>query len=50
LSEVADEIRVIAFEQDRWLKIASALIHGTTASRSRGIRGSKDEIRCGEDA
>lgn len=37
LSEVADEVRVIAGEQDRWLKIASAFPVSPAASNRRGI-------------
>lgn len=37
LSEVATEIRVIAAEQGRWIKIASAFPCGTSAHRARGI-------------
>jgi uncharacterized LabA/DUF88 family protein len=39
LSEVADEIRVIASEQNRWIKIASAYPDGPNARNSRGING-----------
>jgi uncharacterized LabA/DUF88 family protein len=37
LSEVAAEIRVIAKEQDRWIKIASAFPVSPAASNRRGI-------------
>jgi hypothetical protein len=37
LSEVAAEIRVIAEEQDRWIKIASAFPWSPTARNTRGI-------------
>ena len=37
LSEVARELRVIAHEQDRWLKVASAFPGGITALNRRGI-------------
>lgn len=37
LSEVADEIRVIAREQDRWIKIASAFPTSPTSRNKRGI-------------
>ncbi len=37
LSEVADEIRVIAQEQQRWIKIASAYPSSPTVRRLRGI-------------
>ncbi len=44
LSEVADEVRVIAHEHDRWLKIASAFPHSPTVPNRRGINGT-DWIR-----
>jgi uncharacterized LabA/DUF88 family protein len=37
LTEVADEIRAISAEQDRWLKIASAFQSSLTSSNTRGI-------------
>jgi uncharacterized LabA/DUF88 family protein len=37
LSEVADEIRVISLETDRWLKIASAYPTSPTVQNRRGI-------------
>lgn len=37
LSEVADEIRTIAREQRRWIKIASAFPQGPTSRNRRGI-------------
>jgi uncharacterized LabA/DUF88 family protein len=37
LSEVADEVRVIAQEQDRWLKIVSAFPVSAASSNRRGI-------------
>jgi len=37
LSEVADEIRRIAKEQDRWIKIASAFPSSPTSRNRRGI-------------
>lgn len=37
LSEVADEIRTIAREQDRWIKIASAYPYSPTTRNARGI-------------
>lgn len=37
LSEVADELRIIAKEQNRWLKIASAFPHSPTVHNARGI-------------
>lgn len=39
LSEVADEIRVIAKEQNRWLKIASAFPISPVPHNARGING-----------
>ena len=37
LTEVADEIRTIAHEQDRWIKIASAFPVSPTSRNKRGI-------------
>lgn len=37
LSEVADEIRTIATQQDRWIKIASAFPVSPASSNKRGI-------------
>lgn len=37
LSEVADEVRIIAKEQDRWIKMASAFPVSPTFKNSRGI-------------
>ena len=37
LSEVADEIRVIAREQDRWIKVVSAFPKRPTSRNTRGI-------------
>lgn len=37
LSEVADEIRAIAREQDRWIKVASAFPWSPTSRNRRGI-------------
>ena len=37
LSEVADEIRMIAAEQGRWIKIASAFLDSPTMRNRRGI-------------
>jgi len=37
LSEVAEEVRAIAAEQDRWFKIASAFPSSPTAANRRGI-------------
>lgn len=39
LSEVADELRVIAREQGRWIKIASAYPSSPTSRNTRGING-----------
>ncbi len=39
LSEVADEVRVIAREQGRWIKLASAFPFSPTTTNSRGING-----------
>jgi hypothetical protein len=36
-SEVADEVRSVAREQDRWIKIASAFPVSPTAPNNRGI-------------
>lgn len=36
-SEVADEVRDVAQEQGRWIKIASAFPSSSTASNKRGI-------------
>jgi uncharacterized LabA/DUF88 family protein len=37
LSEVADEIRAIATQQDRWIKVASAFPTSPTSANKRGI-------------
>lgn len=37
LSELADEVRTIATQQDRWIKIASAFPVSPTSSNKRGI-------------
>lgn len=37
LSEVAEEIRVLAREQDRWIKVASAFPSSPTSRNRRGI-------------
>ena len=37
LSEVADEMRIITKEQDRWMKIASAFPYSPTVKKTRGI-------------
>ena len=39
LSEVADEVRIIAREQGRWIKMASAFPVSPTAKNTRGING-----------
>jgi uncharacterized LabA/DUF88 family protein len=39
LSEVAEEIRVVAREQDRWIKIVSAYPSSPTSRNVRGING-----------
>lgn len=39
LSEVADEIRVVSREQNRWIKIASAYPSSPTSRNLRGING-----------
>jgi uncharacterized LabA/DUF88 family protein len=39
LSEVADEVRAIAQEQNRWIKIASAFPLSPTSCNTRGING-----------
>ena len=44
LSEVADEIRAIARDQGRWIKIASAFPSSPTSRNRRGINGT-DWIR-----
>jgi uncharacterized LabA/DUF88 family protein len=41
LSEVADEIRVIARQQDRWIRMACAYPVSPTASNKRGINGTQ---------
>ena len=38
-SEVADEIRALAQEQGRWMKIASAFPTSPTSGNKRGING-----------
>ena len=37
LSEVADEIRVVSLEQDRWIKMACAFPSSLTSRNTRGI-------------
>lgn len=44
LSEVANEIRTLSTEQDRWIKLASAFPSSITARNRRGIEGT-DWIR-----
>jgi len=39
LSEVADEIRIIARQQGRWIRIACAYPVSPTISNRRGING-----------
>ena len=46
LSEVAEEIRVIAREQDRWIKVACAFPFSPTTRNRRGINKT-DWIRIG---
>jgi hypothetical protein len=41
MSEVADEIRVIARQQRRWIKIACAYPISPTRTNRRGINGSQ---------
>ena len=41
LSEVADELRVIAREQRRWIRIASAFPNSQTSHNHRGINGTE---------
>lgn len=41
LSEVADEIRVIARQQDRWIRIACAYPISPTTANRRGINGTQ---------
>ena len=38
-SELADEIRALAHEQGRWIKIASAFPTSPTSKNKRGING-----------
>jgi uncharacterized LabA/DUF88 family protein len=49
LSEVAEEIRVIAREQDRWIKVASAFPVSPTMRNTRGINRT-DWVRIGRSA
>ena len=46
LSEVAEEIRTIAREQRRWIKIASAFPHSPASRNHRGINKT-DWVRIG---
>lgn len=39
LSEVADEVKQISIEQDRWIKVASAFPFSPTTTNRRGING-----------
>jgi len=39
LSEVADEVRLISKEQQRWIKMACAFPHATGCPNERGING-----------
>ena len=39
LSEVADEVRAISKEQDRWIKLASAFPSSPTSRNTRGVNG-----------
>lgn len=48
LSEVADEIRIIAASQARWIKIASAFPMSPTVRNRRGVNGT-DWIPIGRD-
>ena len=41
LSEVADEIRVIARQQNRWIRMACAYPVSPTISNKRGINGTQ---------
>lgn len=41
LSEVADELRIIAREQNRWIKIASAFPYSPTVKNTRGINNTE---------
>lgn len=41
LSEVADELRIIAREQQRWIKIASAFPQSPTVKKGRGINNTE---------
>lgn len=41
LSDVADELRVIAREQQRWIRVASAFPHSPTVKKTRGINGTE---------
>lgn len=41
LSEVADELKIIAGEQNRWIKIASAFPYSPTVKNTRGINNTE---------
>ena len=41
LSEVADEIRSISVDQDRWIKVACAFPSSPTSRNKRGINGTE---------
>lgn len=41
LSEVADELRIITQEQNRWIKIASAFPYSPTVKNTRGINNTE---------
>lgn len=41
LSEVADELRIITKEQNRWIKIASAFPYSPTVKNTRGINNTE---------
>lgn len=39
LAEVADEVKEISQQQDRWIKLVSAFPHGNFATSARGVNG-----------
>lgn len=41
LSEVADEVKRISMEQNRWIKVASTFPSSPTSTNSRGINGTE---------
>ncbi len=41
LSEVADELRIITKEQNRWIKISSAFPYSPTVKNTRGINNTE---------